>query len=242
LTKKRIQALKCLVESWGIALDNWDYLDQALTHPTFVFENKGRGLVHNQRLEFLGDAVLGLAVGDYLFGRFPDRPEGDLTKMRAAVVCEASLSERAKVLNLGQFLRLGRGEELSGGRDRGSILADAFEAVIGAIYLTAGLDAAKKFILDQLKDVIDHLDMHNFGDYKTMLQELVQKTGEESVSYTILQESGPDHNKKFQAGVFYKDHLLARGTGNSKKEAEQKAAQEALQHCDSWAYLGKGVN
>lgn len=231
---ERRQELQELVQSWDISSIHLDYLNQALTHPTFVFENKNKGLAHNQRLEFLGDAVLGLAVGDHLFRQYPCRPEGDLTKMRAAVVCEASLAEQARELELGRYLLLGRGEEMSGGRDRTSILADAFEAVVGAIYLEAGLEIAKKFILNQLESAINNFDPDNYGDFKTMLQELVQKHGEESVVYRVLKESGPEHNKKFVAGVIYKEHLLAQGSGSNKKEAEQKAAREALHSLDSW--------
>jgi ribonuclease-3 len=234
MNSERIHDLRRMAENWGVILDNYEYVNQALTHPTYVFENKNRGLKHNQRLEFLGDAVLGLAVGDFLFHEYPNHPEGDLTKMRAAVVCEASLADQARGLGLGRYLLLGRGEELNGGRERTSILADAFEAVIGAIYLTAGLKTAKNFVLKYLGEMIKRLDMENYGDYKTMLQEFVQKYGEHRVSYLILDESGPDHNKRFEAGVMYKEKLLARGTGNSKKEAEQKAAQVALKNINQW--------
>lgn len=190
--------------------------------------------MHNQRLEFLGDAVLGLVVGDYLFSFYPGHPEGDLTKMRAALVCEVSLAERSRTLGLGRYLLVGRGEAISGGRERPSILADAFEAVIGAIYLDAGLETAKDFIVDQLKDAIENLDLENCGDHKTMLQELVQKYGNEGVSYLILEESGPDHQKNFVAGVKLRERILARGSGHSKKEAEQKAAQAALKELPAW--------
>ncbi|MDD4753852.1 MAG: ribonuclease III [Desulfitobacteriaceae bacterium] len=239
MNAKREEELRQLTEGWGLDIKDFTRLNQALTHPTYVFENKHKGLAHNQRLEFLGDAVLGLAVGEYLYQSYPQRPEGELTKMRAAVVCEASLAERSRSLGLGKYLLLGRGEELSGGRNRSSILADVFEAVIGAVYLDAGWDVVKEFILKQLVDAIKNVDTDSYGDYKTMLQELVQKYGEESVSYLILKESGPDHHKKFVAGVTYHDRLLARGSGNSKKEAEQKAARAALKNLDTWKqYLG----
>lgn len=230
----RRQELNGLIQQWGIPLKRLDNLNQALTHPTYVFEKKKKGLVNNQRLEFLGDAVLGLVVGDHLFRRYPDRPEGELTKMRAALVCESSLGERAKALGLGRYLLLGRGEEMNGGRERVSVLADAFEAVMGAIYLDAGLETAADFIISQLARRIDDLNSGNYGDHKTMLQELVQSYGEESVSYQILQESGPDHQKTFVAGVTYREHFLARGSGNSKKEAEQNAAQAAIDDLDKW--------
>lgn len=242
MNSKRLQELEKLVKSWGISLESMEYLNQALTHPTYVFENKNLGLIHNQRLEFLGDAVLGVAVGDYLFRHFPTKSEGDLTKMRAAVVCESSLAKLAKNMGLGQYLLLGRGEELGGGRERPSILADAFEAVIGAIYLESGEAVVKKIVVGQLKDEINSLNPDDYGDYKTMLQELVQKHGDESVSYNIVGESGPDHNKRFISGVTYKERLLARGSGRSKKEAEQKAAQAALKNFDSWQSVFNGMH
>ncbi|MGI6066199.1 MAG: ribonuclease III [Bacillota bacterium] len=240
MNTKREEELRQLAQEWDLHLKDFVGFNQALTHPTYVFENKNKGLVHNQRLEFLGDAVLGLAVGEYLYSSYPQRPEGELTKMRAAVVCEAALAERARSLGLGKYLLLGRGEELSGGRNRTSILADVFEAVIGAVYLDAGWDVVKEFILKQLVDVIKNVDTDSYGDYKTMLQELVQKYGEESVSYLILKESGPDHHKKFVAGVTYRDRLLAHGSGYSKKEAEQKAAQTALRNLEVWKQYLEG--
>ncbi|MCR6544200.1 ribonuclease III [Dehalobacterium formicoaceticum] len=221
----------------GINLTDLDLLKQALTHPTYAYEHKKQKLFHNQRLEFLGDAVLGLVMGEYLYQKFPQKPEGDLTKMRAAVVCAASLAEQAKNLDFGSYLLLGRGEDLSGGRERNSVLADAFEAVVGAIYLECGLEGARKFLIGSLAGTVERLEHDNMGDYKTMLQELVQKYDDEGVSYTILHESGPDHQKVFVAGVKYRDELLTQGQGNSKKEAEQKAAQAALETVDSWRHL-----
>lgn len=232
----KVQELKVILEDLGISLENTDLLLQALTHPTYVFEHKKQKMCHNQRLEFLGDAVLGLVIGEYLYQQFPQKPEGDLTKMRAAVVCENSLAERGKALRLGTFLFLGRGEEKSGGRERNSVLADAFEAVVGAIYLECGLEAAKKFLIGQLGQRVECLNFNDFGDYKTMLQELVQKYDDEGVSYTILHESGPDHQKLFLAGVKYREWILAQGQGHNKKEAEQKAAQAALKTIDSWRH------
>jgi len=228
------ELMKRLEEEMGIPVQNAGLLAQALTHPTYVFEHKKQKLSHNQRLEFLGDAVLGLVMGEYLYRKFPGKPEGMLTKMRAAVVCEASLAEEAKAMNLGKYLFLGRGEELSGGRERNSVLADAFEAVTGAIYLDLGLEGARKFVIDRLAKNVENLDESDFGDYKTMLQEYVQKYDDDGVSYAILRESGPDHQKEFLAGVKYREELLAKGRGNSKKEAEQRAAQAALKDIDSW--------
>jgi ribonuclease-3 len=229
LEKKRSKELAILQKELGLALPDPALLDTALTHLTFAFENKQRVQEHNQRLEFLGDVVLGLIVAEYLYCTCPEKQEGDLTKMRAAVVCEATLSKKARELNLGAYLLLGRGEELSGGRERVSILADTFEAVIGAIYLGAGLEQARKFVLKQLDKEI-HLSIEgNYFDYKTILQELVQKNFEENVAYTILKESGPDHDKRFVAGVTFRERVMATGEGKSKKEAEQVAAQRLLQ-------------
>ncbi|MHB1419020.1 MAG: ribonuclease III [Bacillota bacterium] len=227
---KRQRLLLELQNRCGMQLDTLGLLNTALTHPTFVFENKNLGLEHNQRLEFLGDAVLGLVVGDYLYRFYPQMAEGDLTKMRAAVVCENTLARKARDLDLGTYILLGRGEELTGGRERTSILADVFEAVIGAFYLELGLEQARSFILRQLEADVKGLGRGNYGDYKTLLQEIVQKEFEDNVSYIILKETGPDHDKRFVVGVNLRNQLLAKGIGRSKKEAEQKAAQAALEH------------
>lgn len=217
--KNRLQ-LECLDE---------ELLLQALTHSSYIYENRQNGIENNQRLEFLGDAVLDLAVSDFLFRNYPDSDEGELTKLRAALVCEPSLARTAKSLKLGYCLRMGKGEERSGGRERPSILADAFEALLGAIYLDQGLakasEMALKFMDPLIKDVLEgRLD----SDYKTELQEIVQQLGSEQVQYTILREEGPDHNKIFTAGVHYKGELAGTGSGRSKKEAEQQAAKSAL--------------
>jgi len=202
-------------------------LHLALTHPSYAFENPVKAQEHNQRLEFLGDAILDFIVGEYLYHIFPGKPEGELTKMRAAVVNEHTLAKRAMSFALGEYLLLGKGEELSGGRERPSILADAFEAVIGAIYLDQGLAETQDFVINQLKPDIEEVAHGNYGDYKTVLQERVQKK-EGQVTYHILAESGPDHNKRFVAGVFLNGQMLAQGEGRTKKEAEQAAAQLAL--------------
>ncbi|MDS1029915.1 ribonuclease III [Bacillota bacterium LX-D] len=228
MESKRETALRLLLDKFEIKLSNIATLNVALTHPTYVFENKALRLEHNQRLEFLGDAVLGLVVGEYLYQHFPKKPEGELTKIRAAVVCEAALAKVASQLGLGQLLLLGRGEEISGGRERNSILADAFEAVLAAVYLEAGLDQARKLAITMLQKEIDNVAQGDYGDYKTALQEIIQKNFDENVSYVILSESGPDHNKSFLAGIMFQGELIAKGVGKSKKEAEQKAAYKAL--------------
>ncbi len=200
----------------------------ALTHPSFLFENPVSGKENNQRLEFLGDAILDFIVGEYLYLNYPGKPEGELTKMRAAVVNETTLAQKAREIELGTELLLGRGEQASGGRERPSILADAWEAVIGAIYLKYGLAEARRIILKLLKPAIEEVAKGNYGDYKTMLQEKAQRE-EHEVSYRILAEDGPDHCKEFTAGVFLKGKLMASGSGRTKKEAEQHAAQQVLE-------------
>ena len=201
----------------------------ALTHPSYVFENPQFGRENNQRLEFLGDAILDFVIAEYLYLNYPERPEGELTKMRAAVVNETTLAHKAREINLGQELLLGKGEQVSGGRERPSILADAWEAVVGAIYLQYGFQEARRVILDMLKSSIEEVAQGNYGDYKTMLQEKAQHQDIE-VSYQILSEEGPDHNKSFTAGVFLSGDLKGKGVGRTKKEAEQHAARQVLEN------------
>lgn len=204
-------------------------LTKALTHSSCVHESRGHGLCHNQRLEFLGDAVLELLISEHLYKMFPDRTEGELTKMRAASVCEPSLAKVARRLDLGRCLRMGRGEERSGGRERPSILADAFEALLGAIYLDQGLEVSRRVILECLSPIIDDVVAGRLDrDYKTELQEILQQTSPEPLSYIIMNETGPDHDKTFTAGVIYKGRVIGQGLGHSKKEAEQRAAKDAF--------------
>jgi len=224
---KRKKNLESFTNKNNILFKDYNFLDTAFTHPTFVFENKDRNLENNQRLEFLGDAILGMVVAQHLYETFKQEPEGTLTKMRAAIVCESTLAKIARKLQIGQYLLLGKGERLTGGRDRTSSLADAFESLIGALYLDQGIEIVKGFLEDNLLNELDKYKLGNYGDYKTMVQELVQKVDGENVSYNIISESGPDHNKEFQAGIFLKNELLAVGIGGSKKEAEQVAAKIA---------------
>lgn len=207
-------------------------LTTALTHPSYLFENPKAGRENNQRLEFLGDAILDFIVAEYLYLKYPERPEGELTKMRAAVVNETTLARKAHEIELGKELLLGRGEQVSGGRERPSILADAWEAVIGAIYLQYGLQEARRVILEMLIPAIQEVAKGNYGDYKTVLQERAQSE-ESEVSYKILAEEGPDHNKRFTAGVFINNQLRGKGVGRTKKEAEQNAAQQVLEQWES---------
>ncbi|NPV73274.1 MAG: ribonuclease III [Pelotomaculum sp.] len=231
--------LTLLKNRLGIAWRDEGLLTRALTHSSFTYENRQNGLENNQRLEFLGDAVLELAVSDYLYRSKPEMDEGDLTKLRASVVCEPSLARVARELELGTCLYMGKGEERSGGRDRPSILADAFEALLGAVYLDQGLEKAAGLAIKYLAPLIgDVLEGRLERDYKTELQELVQQRGGEQVRYVILKEEGPDHHKSFTAGVLYRGVLVGQGTGRSKKEAEQQAAKKALMKSD----LGSACN
>ncbi|HBT20024.1 MAG TPA: ribonuclease III [Peptococcaceae bacterium] len=224
--KSSNRSLESLQQKIGIKFDNINTLLTALTHPTYVFE-KRNVREHNQRLEFLGDAVLGMIVAEFLYKNYPNKSEGDLTKLRASLVCESSLAKNARRIDLGDYLFMGKGEDISGGRQRQSILADSYEALVGAIYLDRGLDAARSFVVRDLKTLLNEGVESTFKDYKTLLQELVQKKYNENVSYSILEESGPDHDKNFVAGVFFKGKLLTKGSGKSKKEAEQEAAKYA---------------
>lgn len=230
LNESRKKQLQGFLTQVNISSDNLSFsvLNSALIHPSFVFEKGAHVGPHNQRLEFLGDAVVGLIVGDYLYNNFPDKGEGELTKMRAAVVCESSLARAAERLNLGSYLLMGKGEKLGGGAKRPSNLADAFESLIGALYLDLGLDKIRDFTLRYIQPEIDRVISGNYGDYKTQFQELVQREPGASVEYKILEETGPDHEKEFLSGVFLNQKLVAKGKGKTKKEAEQQAAQEAL--------------
>ena len=203
-------------------------ISTALTHSSFANEAKGK-VPFNERLEFLGDSVLGLTISDYLYRTYPELPEGVLTKLRAGVVSEVSLAQIARALDLGKFIRLGKGEENTGGSDRASILADAMESVIGAIYLDDGLDTAKAFVLRLLIPSINILAAgKGHKDYKTDLQELLQSKSALDITYQIIDEIGPDHDKVFTAQVSHGNTAIGQGQGKSKKEAEQQAAQDAL--------------
>ncbi len=207
---------------------NPDYLHEALSHSSYANEKKK--IRHsNERLEFLGDSVLSVVVSQYLFLHYPELPEGELTKIRAALVCEKSLHKFALRIRLGDFLLLGKGEEHTGGRERPSILADAFEAVIAAIFLDGGLEAARTHIMHFIPEKLPENRAVLFGDYKTALQEVIQKNPEEMVEYVLVSDSGPDHNKTFVVEVQLNTNVIGKGVGKSKKEAEQMAAREALE-------------
>ena len=212
---------------------NSELLQEALNHSSYANEHRSAHLHSNERLEFLGDSVLGFVTAEFLFLRHPEAPEGDLTRIRAALVCEQSLYEVAQRLDLGQYLKLGRGEEAGGGRERTSILADAVEAVFAAVYLDGGIDAARELIHRCLLDVQrESVVEERRRDYKTALQELVQRQADQVLTYRMAGEQGPDHAKTFRAEVLLNGAVIGAGDGHSKKEAEQAAAKAALEALD----------
>ncbi len=215
---------------------NSGFLQEALTHKSYVNERRASGQNHNERLEFLGDAVLSLIISDYLANRYAELSEGALSQLKAKLVSEAPLANAARRLDLGARLRLGRGEELSKGREKASLLADALEAVIAAVYLDGGLEASRNFTIDVLGEelrLIDELQTRpGGGDYKTRFQEWCQKHHDVLPRYVIVQETGPDHQKVFEVGVYLNDEVCGIGQGYSKKEAEQQAAQRALERVE----------
>ncbi len=214
-----------LARALGVTVSD-SLLEQALTHRSFAYENGG--LPHNERLEFLGDSILGQAVTVMLYRENPDLDEGDLAKRRASLVSSLALAEVARTIGLGEHIRLGRGELLTGGKDKSSILADTVEAVIGAVYLDAGGDAATAFVLSLIRPLLTNPDRFGEGmDPKTSLQELASRLGREAPRYSVS-DTGPDHSKSFEATVALGDEVLAQGSGTSKKHAEMAAALEAL--------------
>ena len=219
-----------LEEKLGYAFKNKTLLENALQHSSYANEHRGGGMRSNERLEFLGDAVLGVVTADYLFRKHPDLPEGDLTRLRAALVCEDSLHEVAQSLELGRHLKLGRGEEQGGGRRRPSILADATESVFAAVYLDGGMEAASELIHRVLLDKgREEAVEERRRDFKTELQELVQRKSGSTLGYRLVGSTGPDHAKVFEAAVLLNGEVFSTGTGHSKKEAEQAAAGAALE-------------
>ena len=216
-----------LEEKIGYTFRNPQLLEQALTHSSFANEGKKHGH-NNERLEFLGDSVLSVIVARHLFLTYKELPEGELTKLRASLVCEKALDVFAGQIGLGKYLRLGKGEEMTGGRERPSILADAFEALLAAIYIDGGYEAAQTFVLGFIPRNLDVRRKNKLSDYKTALQEIIQQNREERVEYVLVDEHGPDHAKVFTAEVLLNTNVIGRGTGSSKKQAEQNAAHEAL--------------
>ncbi len=220
--------IKDLETAIGYRFKNITLLQNALTHSSYANERWHNSLMSNERLEFMGDSILGMVVAEYLYRNFPDRPEGDLTRMRADMVCEKTLAAVAHRIGLGQHLLLGNGEEQSGGRSRNSILADAVESVIAASFLDGGMEAARQFIRQFILVEVPVSKLHNV-DYKTALQELVQQKKNQVLTYILVGESGPDHDKQFDVEVKLNGNRVGYGTGSSKKRAEQDAARAAIE-------------
>ena len=220
--------IKDLEAAIGYRFQNITLLQNALAHSSYANEQWHDSLKSNERLEFLGDSILGMVVAEYLYRNFPDRPEGDLTRMRADMVCEKSLAHIAEQLGLGQYLLLGNGEEQGGGRKRPSILADATESVIAACFLDGGMAAAEGFIKKFVLTNVPVTSLKN-ADFKTTLQELVQQKKNQQLTYRLVGESGPDHDKSFFVEVELNGTVVGKGTGSSKKRAEQDAARVAIE-------------
>ncbi len=226
---------KDLEKRIGYHFGNQEILKEALTHSSYANERKSKDRRNNERLEFLGDSVLGIVISDHLFSNYPKLPEGELTKIRSKIVCESTLGACSRKLNLGTYMFFGKGEELTGGRDRTSILADAFEALIASIYLDGGMEPAKAFIMREMTSKIeDAVAGKVFLDYKTHLQELAQVNKDNRIKYEIVKEEGPDHSKVFHTHVKLNDRVIGKGVGRSKKESEQEAAKMAIREVKSF--------
>ena len=217
-----------LEQGLGYTFRNKALLENALTHSSYANENRERHIPDNERLEFLGDSILGFVVADYLYRNYPDKPEGELTRIRADLVCERNLAEAAATIELGSYLLLGHGEEQGGGRKRDSIVSDAMESVIAASFMDGGFAAAKEIIDRLILSNIPKGRPRNF-DYKTAFQELVQRKKDQQIHYELTGESGPDHDKHFEVEVLLNGKAVGHGVGSSKKRAEQAAAEAAIE-------------
>jgi len=224
-------AVSALEERLGYRFHDRGLLTRALTHRSYVNEHEGEGYTHNESLEFLGDAVLGFLVSARIFRRFPDLKEGELSKIKAYLVSAVNLFLLAEEIRLGEFLRLSRGEEKTGGRKKRAILVDAYEAVIGAIYLDGGVEAATAFVEAHVGPLLEALDVREltYGDYKSSLQEQLHDRGYPEPVYRVIDEMGPDHKKTFVVEVLIRDQVVAQASGRTKKEAQQAAARQALE-------------
>ena len=212
----------------GVVFEEKRLMETALTHSSYA--NQHTNMAYNEKLEFLGDAVLQLAITEYIFKSFPEKSEGELTKLRALIVCEASLHNVAVNWNLGKHIRMSKGEEITGGRERGALLADGVEAVIAAVYLDQGMDTAKEFVVRNFLEIIDMANKNEIVlDYKTSLQEILQENGEIEIKYELIKYEGPPHRRKFYSKVVIDDIIMGKGEGYSKKESEQLAAKDALE-------------
>lgn len=220
--------IKDLEATIGYHFHNIGLLQNALTHSSYANERWHNGILSNERLEFLGDAILDMVTAEYLFRQFPDRPEGELTRMRADMVCEKTLAKIAHEIHLGDYLMLGNGEDQCGGRTRDSVLADAVESVIAACYMDGGMQIARDFISRYVLTEVPVTRMHNV-DYKTGLQELIQRDRSKVLTYALVGQSGPDHEKTFTVEAYVNGEVVGVGTGTSKKRAEQDAARAAME-------------
>lgn len=224
----RVMSFAELQERIGVRFHDESVLRQAFTHSSYVNEQRGKRIQDNERLEFLGDAVLELTVSQFLYKTFPKMSEGEMTKLRAAIVCEPSLVKFAELLNFGDLVLLGKGEELTGGRQRPALLADVFEAFVGALYLDQGVDAVFTFMEKYVYPRVDKGEFAQVTDFKSQLQEFVQQDNLGDIQYRIVEEKGPAHNREFVSEVLLNNRSLGVGSGRSKKEAEQQAAARAL--------------
>ncbi len=212
----------------GVVFEDKRLMETALTHSSYA--NQHKNMAYNEKLEFLGDAVLQLAITEYIFKSFPEKSEGELTKLRALIVCEASLYNVAMNWNLGKYIRMSKGEEITGGRERAALLADGVEAVIAAVYLDQGMDTAKAFVVRNFLEIIDMANKNEIVlDYKTSLQEILQENGEIEIKYELIRYEGPPHRRKFYSKMVIDDIIMGKGEGYSKKESEQLAAKDALE-------------
>ena len=228
MTEKALtERLAAFEEKIGYTFKNKNLLHEALSHSSYANECK-KGRNSNERLEFLGDSVLSIVISEHLFNHFKHLPEGDLTKIRASLVCEKALFEFSKQISLGEFILLGKGEENTGGRTRPSIVSDAFEAVIAAVFLDGGMESAREYVLGFIPKDLDKNSAKKLQDYKTILQEIIQRNPEEKVEYVLRSQSGPDHDRHFVVEVCLYTIVIGHGEGHSKKQAEQQAAKEAL--------------
>ena len=220
---------KALKERFGIVFTDQNLMATAFTHTSYANEHRLLKISHNERLEFLGDAVLQLLISEYLYEKYPLKPEGDLSKLRSTIVREESLAGFARDCDFPAFLKLGRGEEKSGGRNRDTILGDAFEAFLGALLLDQGVAAVKDFLYQTMIPKVEAGDFEQVTDYKTRLQELAQVNGDVDIRYEVVSEQGPAHAKEFEVTVWLNGQLLGHGQGRSKKLAEQEAAKDAVE-------------
>lgn len=229
-SKRAKNDLSSLENNLNYKFNNNKLLSLAMTHSSYANEHKMGIVENNERLEFLGDAILSLVVSQYLYKKYPNHPEGELTKIRAKVVCESSLAYAAKKIEIGKFLLLGKGEEATGGRVRESILADAAEAIVGAVYMDSDFETTNSILLSNFESDIVHAVAKGdlFIDFKTELQEIVQKKGKSTMEYVVVKEEGPDHDKRFYIDVIVNNESIGSGRGRNKKDAEQMAAKEAL--------------